>query len=74
MEGNMEREYRISWCWIACLYFALLPFHALAQQSVERIVIFGDSLSDPGNANHLFGIRAERPHNKKHPEGAFCSA
>ena len=40
---------------IACLAVLLAPGPALAQLPFSRVVVFGTSLSDPGNAHALLG-------------------
>jgi outer membrane lipase/esterase len=51
--------------WIFCFFlaaFLLSPCISLADKPLERIVVFGDSLSDPGNAFYLSGRHLEPPY------------
>lgn len=47
---------------LALLLFCLLPALAFAHKPYDRIVVFGDSLSDPGNAFALTGNALQPPY------------
>lgn len=46
---------------IACIVLALLSSLVAAQAQINRLVVFGDSLSDPGNAFVLLGAASTPP-------------
>lgn len=57
----MERQPK-SQLILALLLCCLLPGLAFAHQTYERLVVFGDSLSDPGNAYYLLGSALTPPY------------
>jgi phospholipase/lecithinase/hemolysin len=55
-ETNTRRQYRVRPAALACLVLALgVPDLAAAERPYERIIVFGTSLSDSGNAFALRG-------------------
>jgi phospholipase/lecithinase/hemolysin len=48
--------------WLIVLFFTLLPALSYADRDYDRMVVFGDSLSDPGNAYYLFGTALTPPY------------
>jgi outer membrane lipase/esterase len=48
--------------WIVLLLSILLPSLAFAHKAYDRVVVFGDSLSDPGNAYYLLGTALTPPY------------
>lgn len=57
----MNRQQK-SWLSAALLLFSLLPCLAFAHKAYDRIVVFGDSLSDTGNAFYLLGTELTPPY------------
>jgi len=56
---NPQKKY---WLLAALLFFSLLPSLAFAHKAYDGIVVFGDSLSDPGNAYYLLGRALTPPY------------
>lgn len=50
-----------SWSFVCLLALALAAPAAMAQSGIKRLVVFGDSLSDPGNAFALAGGTSTPP-------------
>jgi phospholipase/lecithinase/hemolysin len=50
------------WRPVVILLFCLLPCLAYTHEVFDRIVVFGDSLSDPGNAYYLLGTELTPPY------------
>ena len=52
--------------------FCLLPAAVTASPDYDRLVVFGDSLSDPGNAYVLTGIALEPPYTALIPDYPYA--
>ncbi len=48
--------------WLGLLLLVLLPALTYAHKPVDGLVVFGDSLSDPGNAYRLLGVALTPPY------------
>lgn len=53
---------------VTCVF----PFSATADTGYDRVVVFGDSLSDPGNAYVLFGMSLVPPYTDLVPEYPYA--
>ena len=58
-------------CFIAATLVFSVPIYVYAHQEIEHIVVFGDSLSDPGNAFALTGAESTPPY-LLIPEAAYA--
>ncbi|MCU7846512.1 MAG: SGNH/GDSL hydrolase family protein [Candidatus Thiodiazotropha sp. (ex Lucinoma kastoroae)] len=58
----MKRKQLKSWLLGIITALLLIPCISLADKPFERIVVFGDSLSDPGNAFYLSGRKLKPPY------------
>jgi phospholipase/lecithinase/hemolysin len=70
MVTNFARKSSVVWRWMAvCLLAAALaaPMGAAAQTTFSRIVVFGDSLSDPGNDFALINTQNTPPYDNLDP-------
>ncbi|MGD8909919.1 MAG: SGNH/GDSL hydrolase family protein [Chromatiales bacterium] len=58
----MNRQHTLLRCWLAVFLFTLPHTPSLADKHHDPIVAFGDSLSDPGNTYHLYGVALTPPY------------
>jgi phospholipase/lecithinase/hemolysin len=58
--SDMHRQQPLRW--MIVLFFTLLPALSYADRDYDRMVVFGDSLSDPGNAYYLLGTALTPPY------------
>ena len=63
-------RYLYSFCILAVT--CVLPSAATADTVYDRVVVFGDSLSDPGNAYVLFGMSLVPPYTDLVPEYPYA--
>ena len=70
MVTNFHRKSSVVWRWMAvCLLAAVIaaPMETAAQMTFSRIVVFGDSLSDPGNDFALINTQNTPPYDNIDP-------
>jgi len=70
MVTNFHRKSSVVWRWMAVCLLAVViaaPMETAAQTTFSRIVVFGDSLSDPGNDFALINTQNTPPYDNIDP-------
>ena len=70
MVTNFHRKSSVVWRWMAVCLLAVViaaPMETAAQMTFSRIVVFGDSLSDPGNDFALIKTQNTPPYDNIDP-------